>query len=185
VEYSIFDSLAFAADGPPEAAEIAGRYFRAVRQIGGGSLHVAHITKGDNADKKPFGSTFWHNGARSTWYVELSEASIGSDTLSVGFFNRKANLGKLSQPIGFSITFLEDETVFCKNEVADTPDLAVKMSIRQRMFFLLRKGAMRPEAVAAELEAEVETVDRVARRYKTLFTTLKNGELALLQRTGS
>ena len=39
VQYAVYDSVAFASDGPPEAAEVAGRYFRAVRQIGGGSLH--------------------------------------------------------------------------------------------------------------------------------------------------
>ena len=45
IEYSIFDSAAFAADGPPEAAEVASRYFRTVRQIGGGSMHNAHVAK--------------------------------------------------------------------------------------------------------------------------------------------
>src|SRR6266496_1849297 len=38
VGFSVFDSVAFACDGPPESAEVAGRYLRAVRQIGGGSL---------------------------------------------------------------------------------------------------------------------------------------------------
>ena len=31
-------------------------YFRAVRQLGIGSLHVAHIRQGDNNDQRPFGS---------------------------------------------------------------------------------------------------------------------------------
>ena len=89
IQFSVFDSIAFASDGPPEAAEVAGRYFRAVRQIGGGSLHVAHVTNGENADKKPFGSAFWSNGARATWYVKQDEASAGSDALQIGLFNRK------------------------------------------------------------------------------------------------
>ena len=38
IEFTLFDSVAFACDGPPEAAEVAGRYFRAMRAIGGGSL---------------------------------------------------------------------------------------------------------------------------------------------------
>ena len=95
IEFSVFDSIAFACDGPPESAETAGRYFRAVRQIGGGSFHVAHISKAEGADKKPFGSTFWHNGARSTWFVQLAEGSADSDVLQIGLFNRKANLGRL------------------------------------------------------------------------------------------
>src|SRR5688572_10760053 len=64
IQYGIYDSVTFASDGPPEAAEVAGRYFRAVREIGCGSLHIAHVNRSEENDKKPFGSAFWHNGAR-------------------------------------------------------------------------------------------------------------------------
>jgi hypothetical protein len=185
VEYTIYDSVAFACDGPPESAEVAGRYFRAVRTIGGGSLHIAHISKGENADKKPFGSAFWHNGARSTWYVKLAEASSDNEVLNVGFFNRKSNLGRLRAPAGFTITFTEDRTMFARAEVADTPDLAGQLSIRQRMIHLLRRGSMAPEAIAEEIEADLETVKRTARRYKKLFTVIEGGRLGLLERTAS
>jgi hypothetical protein len=181
IQYTIFDSVAFACDGPPEAAEIAGRYFRAVRQIGGGSLHIAHISKAEGADKKPFGSTFWHNGARSTWYVKLAEGTADSDVLSVGFFNRKANLGRPCSPVGFTVSFTEDQTTFRRTEVADSPDLAGQLSVRQRMTYLLRRGALAPEAVADEIEADVDTVKRTARRYKKLFTVLQGGRLGLLE----
>ncbi len=184
IEYAVFDSVAFACDGPPEAAEVAGRYFRAVRQIGGGSLHIAHVSKAENADKKPFGSTFWHNGARSTWYVKLAEGVENSAVLSVGFFNRKSNLGQLSRPIGFSVAFGDNETVFRPAEVADSPDLAGQLSVRQRMAHLLRRGAMSPDAVAEEIEADLETVKRTARRYKGLFTVLQGGRLGLLDKSG-
>jgi hypothetical protein len=43
IEFAVFDSVSFACDGPPEAAEVAGRYFRAARQIGGGSLRLQGI----------------------------------------------------------------------------------------------------------------------------------------------
>ncbi len=180
IEYSFFDSVAFACDGPPESAEAAGRYFRAVRQIGGGSAHLAHITKGENGDRKPFGSSFWHNGARSTWFVERAE-SASDQVIDVAFHHRKANLGRLHAPIGFQITFTNDCTVFKTSDVADNPDLAVKMSIRQRMASLLRRGAMTPEAIADELEVEVETIKRTVRRYKAIFTTV-NGRFALLEK---
>lgn len=70
LDYLIYDSVAFAAHDKPEAAESALRYFSARRQIGPGSLHVAHVTKTDGADQKPFGSAFWHNSARSTYFVQ-------------------------------------------------------------------------------------------------------------------
>lgn len=182
VEYGVFDSVAFACDGPPEAAEVAGRYFRVVRQIGGGSLHIAHVSKADGADQKPFGSAFWHNGARATWYAQLADASADSDTLSLGLFNRKANLGRLRAPIGFTVTFTEDRTTFRHADVADSPDLAGKLTVRQRMAALLRKDAMTPEEIGHEIDAEPETVKRTARRYKGLFVTIPDGRIGLLQR---
>src|SRR6185369_10696077 len=96
IDYAVFDSVAFASDGPPEAAEVAGRYFRAVRQIGCGSLHIAHISKAENGDQKPFGSAFWHNGARSTWFAKrANEETSGTEPLNLGLFHRKSNLGRL------------------------------------------------------------------------------------------
>src|SRR5437764_9155580 len=77
--YIVCDSVAFASDGPPEAAETAQRYFQCIRRIGVGSLHLAHTNKSEDSDKKPFGSAFWHNGARATWNVKLSsEPTIGT-----------------------------------------------------------------------------------------------------------
>jgi hypothetical protein len=184
VGYIVYDSVAFACDGPPEAAEVAGRYFRAVRQIGGGgSLHIAHVSKAENADQKPFGSAFWHNGARATWYAQLVNGDSNSDTLSLGLFNRKSNLGRLQAPVAFTVSFAEERTTFRRADVADSPELAGKLTIRQHMFALLRKRAMSPEQIAEETEADVETVRRTARRYKNLFTMIPDGRLALLERS--
>jgi hypothetical protein len=182
IEFSIYDSVGFACDGPPEAAEVAGRYFRAVRQIGGGSLHTAHISKGDNSDQKPFGSVFWHNMARSTWYAQLVNSESNSDTLSLGLFNRKANLERLQAPIGFTVTFSDSRTTFRRADVADSPELAGQLSVRQRMAALLRKGAMTPDEIAQEINAKAETVNRTARRCKNLFILLPGGKWGLLEK---
>jgi hypothetical protein len=42
---------------------------------------------------------------------------------------------------------------------------------------------MSPEQIAEEIEAEVETVQRTARRYKNLFVMIPDGRLALLERS--
>src|SRR5262245_24784203 len=108
VDYAIFDSVAVACDGPPEAAEVASRYFRAVRQIGCGGLHVAHVSKSSEAaDQKPFGSAFWHNLARCTWNVQ---ADPENNSLRLGFFNRKANLGPIRPPVSLLASFTHDST---------------------------------------------------------------------------
>jgi hypothetical protein len=182
IDFSIYDCIAFACDGPPEAAETAARYFRAIRQIGGGSLHIAHITKGEGGDQKPFGSAFWHNGARSTWYVERAEGSSDGDSVDVAFYNRKSNLSRLRSPLGFHITFDQHRTILKQKEVASNPDLAVKLTIRQRMAYLLKQGAMDATVIAEELDAELESVRRVARRYKGVFTVIQGGRIGLCER---
>jgi hypothetical protein len=182
LDYIVYDSVAFACDGPPEAAEIASAYFRAVRQIGGGSLHIAHVSKAEGGDRKPFGSAFWHNGGRATWFVKAADGSDGSEPLSLGFFNRKANLGPLQPPLGFRVDFGPNTTTFTRTEVADSPDLSGQLSVRQKMFALLRRGSMAPEAIAEEIDADLETVRRTSRRHKDLFVILPGGAFGLKER---
>ena len=181
IQYAIFDSIAFACDGPPEDAEVAARYFRALREIGCGSLHTAHVSRSkEDHDKKPFGSIFWHNGARSTWFVQVSEQVGDEKVLRLGFYNRKNNLGALHSPASFSVEFRDDRTVFQRAEVGETPDLAAKMSIRQRMRHLLKHGSLSPEVIAEEIEADVESVKREARRRRTDFIVLTGGRIGLV-----
>lgn len=184
IDFAVFDSIAPACDGPPEAAEIASRYFQALRQLGElGSLHVAHVTKsGDNADRRPFGSAFWHNLARGTWNARLAEASPDDAALHVALHNRKANLGPLRPSVGFELAFTDNSTTIRRVDLGDVPDLAAGLSVRQRMALALRRGAMSPEALADEVEAKVETINRTARRYKNQFTILDGGRLSLLER---
>jgi hypothetical protein len=182
ISYAVYDSVAFATDGAPEAAEQAGRYFRAVRQIGVGSLHIAHVTKAEGGDQKPFGSVFWSNSARSTYYAKLADGTSDNSVLMLGLFPRKANLGQLPPATGFKITFDRDRTYFVRNNPADTPDLAEKLTIRQRMLGLLRGGALPIEQVAEELDSKPDTIQRTVRRHKGTFTLLDGGKVALLQR---
>lgn len=163
--HAIFDSVVFACDGAPENAEVASRYFQALRQLGSlGSMHIAHVTKAEGADKKPFGSTFWHNAARSTWNVKLAGSMPGDKTISIGLYHRKANLGALQPAVGFDIRFADDTTTFKRVDLADVPELAANLSVRQRMALTLRHGSLTPTALAEEIDADVETVRRTARR---------------------
>jgi hypothetical protein len=179
IEYAFFDSIAFACDGPPESAEIAGRYFRGLRQIGIGSFHVAHVTKMDGADQKPFGSVFWHNGARSTYYAKLSDTSSDGKTLQVGLFHRKANLGRIHPPVGLEIKFEGDRTFFTKSEPAQTPEIAEKMTTKDRMRSLLKLGEMDIEELAKLIDAKPDTVRKTAQRLDRLFVCLPGGKVAL------
>ena len=184
LDYIFLDSIAFACGGPPEAAEIAGQYFRAVRSLGPiGSLHVAHVTKAaEGGDRRPFGSAFWHNGARATWFVKQAEGMPDSSITTIGLFCRKANLGPLRSAIGYEINFSERSTIFKRIEVADSPDLATGLSVRQRMAVALRRGSMAPDDLAGEIGADEQTVKRTARRYKHQFAVLPGGLFGLAER---
>jgi hypothetical protein len=191
IDFSMFDSIGYACDGPPESAEVAGRYFRAVRQIGGGSLHVAHVTKGEFGDQKPFGSVFWHNSARCTWYAQAADEIPDGSIKRLGLFNRKANLGALRQPVGFTVTFTKDQTVFRRSDVAGNPDLASKLTVAQRVTHLLRRGAMTVMTIAEELDLDVNTVTQTVNRYlkkSQLFIILDGKDtqrrIGLLERDG-
>lgn len=185
IDYAVFDSVAVACDGPPEAAECASAYFRALRGIGVGSLNIAHVSKQDGADRKPFGSAFWHNLARSTWYVKLADSSADTECLSLGFFNRKSNLGRIQQPVGYEVMFSDDRTEFRRTSVADNPDMSGQLSVRQRMVHVLKRGAMTFDEIASEVDARRDTVMRESRRYKRLFCVLPGGKVGLVEARAS
>ena len=184
LEYLILDSIAFACDGPPEAAEVASRYFQALRRFGEiGSLHVAHMSKAEGADRKPFGSVFWHNGARATWYAKRAEDEPGDNRISVGLYNRKANLGPLRPAVGYEISFGTGSTRIRPVDVDTVPELSAKLSVRHRMAYLLRRGEMEVSAIAEAIDAKPDTVQRTARRYRQQFTVMPGGRLGLAERT--
>lgn len=157
VEYLVCDSVGFATPGPPESAEMAVGYFRAIRQIGiGGSLHLAHSTKAttDPSQKqtfrglKPFGSAFWHNSARSSWYVQrASEES----TPVIGLFHQKANTGPILPAVGLEVRFDPSATLITRKELSDVPDLSVGLPLRQRITAALRSGPKTVATIADEV----------------------------------
>jgi AAA domain len=167
LDYLILDSVAFASDGPPEAAEVASAYFRALRRLGVGTLNIAHTTKSADGDAKPFGSTFWHNGSRSTWYIKRGESSSSDRSrLTLGLFNRKSNVGPIAPAVGYSVTFGPDRTTFVRTDLADTPDLAERLPTWQRMAHLLRGGSLTMAQVAVELEVPVDTIVKTTKRHE-------------------
>lgn len=197
VEYAVFDSVAFACDGAPESAEVAAGYFRAVRQLGPlGSLHLAHVTKpgndpkADRGEHKPFGSAFWHNSARSTWFVKRTEPGSDIDSrVVVGLYNRKSNLGALRPPVGLELLFGEQTTSVSRTEISDVAELAKSLPIWRRMKAALTSGPMTAEAVADEIDEKPDSVRRIASRMDGTFTRLDASDgrklIALVTRRAS
>lgn len=165
LRYAIFDSAAFACHDKPEAADAALVYFREIRQLGLGSLSIAHCTKGEASDQKPFGSAFWFNSVRALWYAKRAEPGLDPSVVEVGFYPRKFNFGARPTAHALRFTFGDDVTGVSQIEPADVESLAAGMSIRERIRGVLRAGARTIPEIAEELGANVDSVKRTVNRY--------------------
>ena len=58
------------------------------------------------------------------------------------------------------MTFDDYRTEFARTAVADCPDMAQHLSVRERMIHLLKHGAMDAAELAEEIEADAETIRR-------------------------
>jgi hypothetical protein len=166
-DFLVVDSASWAAGDEPEAADSAKAFYGALRQIGLDSLVTAHTTK-IGADAKPFGSVFWHNGARLTWHAS-GEQELDENTLRIGLVNRKNNAGKLWRPLAWQVTFGE-RISFERVEASSLASVAQKLSIAERSRDALTVGSRTVAELAEALDAPVESVrkalDREVRRGK-------------------
>jgi hypothetical protein len=171
VQYVVCDSVGFAANGAPESAEAATTYFQAVRQFGSGvgSLHLAHVTKPkeDAADPtKPFGSVFWHNSARSTWFVKRTTDTTDGETFSLALIHRKANLGSLRPPVALQVAFSDGRTSLRRIDVAEVEEFAKALPVQLRIKQVLRGGLRTVAEIADETGTNAETIRRTLSRGK-------------------
>ncbi|HET7686167.1 MAG TPA: hypothetical protein VFM19_07190, partial [Candidatus Limnocylindria bacterium] len=99
-DYLLIDSVVFAC-GNQDAlkAETPAQYNSALTKLGLPSLSIAHVVKDSNLEY-PFGSVFWHNGARLTW-------SLGRENGKVLLVNRKANNYATTPKHVIDITWLD------------------------------------------------------------------------------
>ncbi len=142
IDYAVIDSIAPACDGAPEAAEAATGFFRALRHLRVGALCVAHTNRSETADQKPFGSPFWHNLARMTWYIERAEDCGDPTRTVITLHNRKNNIGPLQASTGFEFHFAPDRTHVHPVDVATVADLTTRAPLWQRMVGALRGGPL-------------------------------------------
>lgn len=164
LEYLVIDSVGLAAGGEPESAEVAVQFFAALRELGLDALLVAHVTKQDakgGADR-PFGSAYWHNSARSTWYAKARH--VGDHGVTLGLYHRKANDGPLARPFGLHVAFGPDRTTFEAGTLEDAPDLAAEIPLKVRMTDLLAAGALPLHEIAETLDAQLEAVKKAVQR---------------------
>lgn len=183
IQYLILDSAAYGCQGAPEAAEAAIGYFRALKSLGRvGSLVVAHVTKSEEGDKRPFGSSFWHNSARSTYHIRRSNPDDDGPDIQVLLSQRKCNEGRLRPPFALSLSFAPDRIRIAPGIAAQTPEFERSLTLLQRVRAALRVQPKTPEALQAEFADEKsESVSRVVRRgiERDILVKLPNGAIGI------
>lgn len=176
IDFSIHDSVGFACHDAPETATAALAYYQATRQLGIGGLDIAHVSKAEGGDQKPFGSAFWHNSARATWNLKPTEEA---GRLTVGVFNRKHNLAPKQAPFAFDVTFDRDRTTFRLADIGAVAEFAGKVPAVQRIKAILRAGARTRDELLAELSQDDVTIKPDTIR-RTLDREVKASRLVLL-----
>jgi hypothetical protein len=160
---------------------------QAANLIGIGGTHLAHVTKnGEQNDQKPFGSAFWHNSARCTWNIKLERDDTGERGRQkvLGLFCRKNNLGDLHSAVGLAVSFDAGRVTFTPTDLAQTAELVTDLPLWQRIRETVRRQPLTVAAIAEQLDAKADSVDRIVRRHKTVFTRVPgNGiqRIALLE----
>lgn len=172
----IVDSVAPACGGKPEDADVSLRYFRALQRIGCTSANIAHITKSAGSDY-PFGSIFWHNESRSTWFVKRAQEE-DADEIDVGLFNKKANEGPRAKPIGLKIAFdgLTGPVTLQRGDLRSVPDLQSERPARQQIWDVLTE-AMDIDAIVEKIandKLKRDTIYRTLTRNPQLFTLVRH-----------
>lgn len=112
-EFIVIDSAAAACGGEPERAESALNTFNAIKAIGLTAILIAHVRKPEPGARdsgqwkmQPFGSGFWHNSARATFYVDGATSEHDEDHINLALWCRKMNDGRRPRaPITARITF--------------------------------------------------------------------------------
>lgn len=165
IQFVICDSIAFACDGPPEQADVAQRYLRAVRQLGVGSLHFAHMTKSEGGDKRPFGSTFWYNGARQVWFAKRDGDADGTSVVPIALIDRKFNLGGKRSNLAFEIEYSKDRIIVTPCDVTKHHALARELPIATRIrSHLHNSGSCSIADLARHLDEDEKSVRRAIDR---------------------
>ena len=163
--YIVVDSVAFSVSGPPESAEVAAGFFRSLRSLNVGALSLAHTTKGENSDQKPFGSTYWSNGARSVWHVKRNDDDgQGASTVELALSHRKSNTGQRLSTRGIRLDFAGATTTVEPFDLAGSADLAAVLPIWQRVRAYVSHTPMTIPDLAGELHANPESIARIVRR---------------------
>lgn len=175
-DFVIVDSIGAACGSDLNAAETAIRLFGALRQLKKTSLLISHTSKDQITKTKTiFGSAYFHNFARSIWEMKKVQ-EMEESIVSIGLFHKKSNLSKLYHPIGFKMTFGENEVAVESEDVRTVAEFLEVLSNSARIEELLKSGPMVLPEIAKELDLNKEVARATLNRMKAKGKSTKVGD---------
>lgn len=175
--YVVCDSVGFAVDGPAEAQDSARTYFKAIRQLGVGTLSISHTPKNteEGKDATVFGSTYFTNGARSVWFIERAVDNPPGQ-IQLALHHRKTNIGPLQSSLGYRMTFEGRRTRIEAADMTENDELASGLPVVDRIVRVLKRGALTRRALADAAGCNDSTLRAVLRRHAAKFTAISGGK---------
>ena len=136
IEFIVVDSAGPACGGDPESASSAINYFTSLRSLRKTTLTIAHRSKGGSVG--PFGSVYWVNYPRATYELKKSQ-EMDDDVMHVALIHRKANEGRLQEPVSFRFTFRLGSVTVTEESLEDVPGFVGELPLSEQLFQTLQE----------------------------------------------
>ena len=155
------------------------RFFHALRKLGKTTLIISHQTKGRDESKKPFGSTFWHNAARTT--IEAKHIKDDEDALHICLLHRKSNDSALYPGFGYKVEIAEDTVQFIQEDISQQQEFQNERRLQDRLRDeLYYRDEANVKELADTLETTVGSVRNTLNKNKAMFEKKDNGNWILI-----
>ena len=137
IKFVVIDSAARAVL-EAEASGPVNQYFNALSGLEATTLTIAHVSK-TGKESEPFGSVFWHNGARATFRALGTEAG---PTLTMALRNYKANNGPRLPDKAYEFAFQQNMVSVDYGDLDAIPGIDENAPMHRRIeTHLLNNGA--------------------------------------------
>jgi hypothetical protein len=112
IDLIIIDSGAPACGGDPSDPRTTIAFFNALARLNCSVIVIVHVNKMDakgGTPDKPFGSAFWHNMSRRTFFLGYDKPT--TDIINMAAVCKKSNDGRRPAPLSFKLTFTGNEGI--------------------------------------------------------------------------
>ena len=128
IDFVIIDSAGRAVL-EPESSGPVNQYFNALSGLEATTLTIAHVSK-TGKESEPFGSVFWHNGARAT-YRALADQSGATLTMALRHY-KKNNTPRLSDR-AYAFDFEDNAVQVSRGDLAAVAEIEDNAPMHRRI----------------------------------------------------